>query len=40
MPEAVFWDDGDYFTGEIEGPDSVTKFNDETGLVWKEFIGR
>ncbi len=36
MPEAIFWDDDDYFTGEIEGPKTVTKFNDETGLIWKE----
>jgi hypothetical protein len=36
MPEAVFWDDEDYFTGTIEGPSAVTKFNDETGLIWKE----
>ncbi len=36
MPEAVFWDDEDYFAGTIEGPGAVTKFNDETGLIWKE----
>lgn len=36
LPEAVFWDDEDCFTGSIESPDSVTRFNDETGLVWKE----
>ena len=40
MPEAVFWDDEDYFAGEIEGPNSLTKFNDKTGLVWKEKTGR
>ncbi len=36
LPEAVFWDDEDYFTGIVEDSDTVTKFNDETGLVWKE----
>jgi hypothetical protein len=36
LPEAVFWDDEDYFTGMVEGPDSLTKFNEETGLIWKE----
>jgi hypothetical protein len=36
LPEAVFWDDEDFFTGTVEGPDSVTKFNEETGLIWKE----
>jgi hypothetical protein len=36
MREAVFWDDDDWFTGTVEGPDTITKFNDVTGLVWKE----
>lgn len=36
LPEAVFWDDEDYFTGMVEGSDTVTKFNDETGFVWEE----
>ena len=36
LPEAVFWDDEYCFTGMIESSDTLTKFNDETGLVWKE----
>ena len=36
MPEAVFWDDEERFSGSIEGADSVTKFDDASGLVWKE----
>ena len=36
LPEAVFWDDEEYFTGSIESSDSVTKFNNGTGLIWKE----
>lgn len=39
LPEAVFWDDEDYFTGMVESPDTVTKFNDETGFVWEEEKG-
>jgi hypothetical protein len=36
LPEAVFWDDEDYFTGTIEDSYTLTKFNDKTGLIWKE----
>jgi hypothetical protein len=36
VPEAIFWDDDDRFTGSMEDSDSVTKFNSDTGLVWKE----
>jgi hypothetical protein len=36
LPEAVFWDDEYYFTGKIESSNSITKFNDKTGLIWKE----
>jgi len=36
LPEAVFWDDDYYFTGNIESSDMMTKFNDKTGLIWKE----
>jgi len=36
MPEAVFWDDEDYFTGTIESSKTLTKFNEKTGLIWKE----
>lgn len=37
MPDGIFWDDDGAFTGTMEDSDSVTKFNAETGLVWKEF---
>ena len=36
LPDAVFWDDESYFTGTIENSDTTTKFNDKTGLIWKE----
>jgi hypothetical protein len=36
FPEAIFWDDESYFTGTIETSDSMTKFNDKAGLIWKE----
>jgi len=36
MPEGIFWDDESYFTGSIESSDSITKFNDVSGIVWKE----
>jgi hypothetical protein len=37
MPEAILWDDESYFTGTMEDSDSITRFNTETGLVWREF---
>jgi hypothetical protein len=40
LPEAVFWDDEDYFTGTVESSRFTTKFNDETGLIWKERTAR
>ncbi len=36
LPEGVFWDDGDRFSGSIEDSDSVTKFNSDSGLTWRE----
>ena len=36
LPEGIFWDDESYFTGSIESSESITKFNDTTGVVWKE----
>lgn len=36
IPEAIFWDDEDYFTGTIESANTMTKFNEKTGLIWKE----
>ena len=37
MPDGILWDDESSFTGSIEDSNSVTKFNTETGLIWKEF---
>ena len=37
MPEGVVWDDDAAFTGSLEDSDSVTKFNAQTGLYWKEY---
>lgn len=39
MPEGIFWDDEGNFSGNIEDSDSITKYNSETGLVWKEYKG-
>jgi hypothetical protein len=36
FPDMIFWDDEDAFTGSIEDSDSFTKFNSDTGLLWKE----
>jgi hypothetical protein len=36
IPETIFWDDDDYFSGSIEDSDYITKFNDETDFIWKE----
>jgi len=36
LPEAIFWDDEDYFSGKIENSETMTKFNEKTGIVWKE----
>lgn len=37
MPEGVLWNDDGYFTGDMEDADSITKFNSETGLMWREY---
>lgn len=37
MPEGIFWDDDSYFSGYMEDSESITKFNTESGLVWKEY---
>ena len=36
MPEGIFWDEEEWFTGAIENGDSVTKYNSPEGLTWKE----
>jgi hypothetical protein len=37
MPEGILWDDTSAFSGSLEDSESITKFNTETGLVWKEY---
>lgn len=37
MPEGILWDDTSAFSGSMEDSDGVTKFNSETGLMWKEY---
>jgi hypothetical protein len=37
MPEGILWEDDSAFSGNIEDSDSVTKFNADSGLVWKEY---
>ena len=37
MPEGLLWDDDSSFSGNMEDADSVTKYNAETGLVWKVY---
>ncbi|MBI5598337.1 MAG: hypothetical protein HY890_01210 [Deltaproteobacteria bacterium] len=36
FPEAVFWDDEDWFSGVIEDGNSITKYNSTNGFFWKE----
>lgn len=36
MPDGIIWEDESAFTGSIEDSNSVTKFNSETGVIWKE----
>jgi hypothetical protein len=36
LPEGIFWDDEEYFSGKIENSETMTKFSEKTGLVWKE----
>jgi hypothetical protein len=37
MPEGVVWEDSSAFSGSLEDSDSVTRFNSETGMEWKEY---
>ena len=39
MPEGILWDDESAFTGIFEDSQSITKFNAQTGLNWKEYLG-
>jgi len=36
MPEAVFWEDDNWFSGKIETSDGTTKFRQPEGIIWKE----
>lgn len=37
MPEGILWDDDSSFTGSMEDDASITKFDAQTGLIWREF---
>jgi hypothetical protein len=37
MPEGILWGDDDAFSGSFENSDSITKFNTDTGLLWREY---
>jgi hypothetical protein len=37
MPEGILWNDDSAFSGSMEDSESITKFNSETGLTWKEY---
>jgi hypothetical protein len=37
MPDGILWDDNAAFSGNMEDSDGVTKFNTQTGLMWKEY---
>lgn len=36
LPDALFWDDEERFSGQIESSTSTTKFLYDSGLVWSE----
>jgi putative transposase len=37
MPEGIRWDDVGYFDGNIESFESITRYNNNANLVWREF---
>jgi transposase-like protein len=37
MPEGIRWDDVEYFDGNIESFESITRYNKNDNLVWREF---
>ena len=37
MPEGIVWEDDASFSGSIEDSDGISKYNSESGLVWKEY---
>jgi hypothetical protein len=36
LPEGIYWDEDEWFTGKIENGDSITKYNSPEGMSWKE----
>jgi len=36
VPEWVFWDEDEWFSGRIEDKDSITKYKSPEGVTWKE----
>ena len=38
MRDGILWDDDSAFTGTMEDSESITKFNAQTGLYWKEYL--
>lgn len=37
MPEGILWENETSFTGSMEDSDSVTKFDANSGLIWREY---
>lgn len=37
MPEGILWNDESAFSGYMEDSESITRFESETGLIWKEY---
>lgn len=40
MPEGILWDDPSAFSGSMEDSESITRYNTDSGLVWKEYNRR
>ena len=36
MPEGIYWDEDEWFTGKIENGDSISKYKSPEGMTWKE----
>lgn len=37
MPEGLVWENDTAFTGSMEDSESITKYNADTGLTWREY---
>ena len=37
MPEGILWDDAAAFSGSMEDSEGITKFNTDSGLMWREY---